>query len=296
MKERILGLPRNIFFLGLTSLFNDFSSEMVFAAFPAFFTSVLKSGAASLGLVDGVAEAVSNFFKIYSGRLSDVSQKRKPLVVWGYIFSVAIRPFYILVSTVTGVLGLRVFDRVGKGLRDSPRDAIISLSTPKEELGRSFGYHRAMDTTGAILGPLAAYFVLRYFPLRFDILFGTAFLIGILALLALFFISDVVVGSSSKRGIHLDYFRQLPTQFKVTLFAILILSMGSLPIAVMLLKTRSLGLIVADIPLFYAVYSISYAAFSIPAGKISDRIGARSVIVIGYLLLVVGYFILNWAF
>src|SRR3989344_7381741 len=150
MEKRIFGLPRNIFFLGLTSFLNDFSSEMVFSVFPAFFTSVLKAGAGALGLVDGVAEASSNLFKIYSGHLSDRFQKRKPLVVSGYMLSVLTRPFYSLTSTVGGALGLRFLDRVGKGMRDAPRDAIITLSTPKEELGRSFGYHRAMDTTGAI--------------------------------------------------------------------------------------------------------------------------------------------------
>ena len=125
--KRIFGLPKNIFFLGLTSLFNDFSSEMVFSVFPAFFTSVLKTGAASLGLVDGIAEGLSNFFKIFSGNLSDKLQKRKPLVVFGYVFSVLTRPFYIFAGTVGAALGLRVLDRIGKGFRDSPRDALISL-------------------------------------------------------------------------------------------------------------------------------------------------------------------------
>jgi MFS-type transporter involved in bile tolerance (Atg22 family) len=171
-ESRLLSLPRNIFVLGLTSLFNDFSSEMVFSVFPAFFTSVLKAGAASLGLVDGIAEGISNFFKIYSGGLSDRLQRRKPLVVAGYVLSVLTRPFYILASTVGGALGLRVLDRVGKGLRDAPRDAIISLSTPKEELGRSFGYHRAMDTLGSVLGPLTAYLILRFFPFHFNVVFS----------------------------------------------------------------------------------------------------------------------------
>ena len=182
MKDRILGLQKNVFFLGLTSLFNDFSSEMVFAVFPAFFIAVLKAGAASLGLVDGVAEAVSNVLKIYSGNLSDRLQKRKPLVVAGYVLAVVTRPFYAVFQTVAGALGLRVLDRVGKGLRDSPRDAMISLSVPKEELGKSFGYHRGMDTTGAIIGPLIAYLILRSFPFHFNAVFVTAFMVGIFAL------------------------------------------------------------------------------------------------------------------
>lgn len=132
MKDRILGLPRNIFLLGLTSFFNDFSSEMVASIFPAFFISVLKTGAESLGLMEGVADASSNFIKIYSGRWSDRMERRKIFAVAGYTLSTFTRPFYVLAGSVGAVVGLRLTDRIGKGLRDSPRDALISLSTPKE--------------------------------------------------------------------------------------------------------------------------------------------------------------------
>lgn len=288
-------MPRNIFFLGLTSLFNDFSSEMVFSVFPAFFTSVLKAGAASLGLVDGFAEGLSNFFKIYSGNLSDKLQSRKPLVVLGYVLSVLTRPFYILVSTVSGALGLRVLDRVGKGFRDAPRDAIISLSTPKEELGRSFGYHRAMDTIGSILGPLVAYLILRFFPLHFNAVFLVAFVVGLITILTLFFISDIALAHKAAE-IHIaSAFRNLSWRFKLFILSIFVLSIGSLPIAVMLLKTESIGLIIADIPLFYMVYNLSYAGFSMTAGKMSDKFGARIIIIIGYLILLASYFFLNGA-
>jgi MFS family permease len=294
-ESRILGLPRNIFFLGLTSLFNDFSSEMVFAVFPAFFTAVLKAGAASLGMVDGIAEGLSNFLKIYSGSLSDKLQSRKPLVVAGYVLSVLTRPFYIFVSTVGGALGLRVLDRVGKGLRDSPRDAIISFSSPKEELGRSFGYHRAMDTIGSIFGPLVAYLILRSYPLHFNAVFLTSFVVGLITILTLFYISDVVLASTAAK-IHIaSAFKNLSWHFKLFILCIFILSVGSLPIAVMLLKTESIGLIIADIPLFYMVYNLSYAGFSMAAGKISDKFGARIIIVIGYAILLASYYFLNAA-
>lgn len=290
-----MSLPRNIFFLGLTSLFNDFSSEMVFSVFPAFFTSVLKAGAASLGLVDGVAEGLSNFFKVYSGNLSDKLQSRKPLVVFGYVLSVLTRPFYIFFSTVSGALGLRVLDRVGKGFRDPPRDAIISLSSPQEELGRSFGYHRAMDTTGSILGPLVAYLILKSFPLHFNAVFLTAFVVGLITILTLFFISDVALAHGAEKARIASAFKNLSWRFKLFIFSIVVLSIGSLPIAVMLLKTESIGLIIADIPLFYMIYNLSYAGFSMTAGKMSDRFGARTIIVIGYIILLVGYFFLNGA-
>ncbi len=295
MNKRILGLPKNIFFLGLTSLFNDFSSEMIFSIFPAFFISVLRAGAGSLGLVDGIAEAASNFFKIYSGSLSDQFQNRKPLVVAGYSLSVVTRPVYILVSTVGGALCLRFVDRVGKGFRDSPRDAIISLSTPRKELGRSFGYHRAMDTTGAILGPLVAYVLLSALPLRFDVVFMTAFVVGIVALATLFFVSDVAKSRVPTRAGLLASFKDLSPQFKLFLLSVFVLSMGSLPIAVMLLKTQSIGLVIADIPLFYTAYNLSYAGLSFSAGKMSDRIGARTTIFAGYLFLVLSYAVLSFA-
>ena len=292
---RIWGLPKNIFLLGLTSLFNDFSSEMVFSVFPAFFTTVLKAGARSLGLVDGIAEGLSNVFKIYSGNLSDRFQRRKALVVSGYVLSVLTRPFYVFVSAVGGALGLRVLDRVGKGLRDAPRDAIISLSTPKEELGRSFGYHRAMDTLGSILGPLVAYLILRSHPLHFNAVFLTAFVVGIITVLTLFFISDITLRHKNERANLLAAFARLSPQFKLYALSVFVLSVGSLPIAVLLLTTQALGLTIADIPLFYMVYNLSYAGFSMSAGKMSDRFGARIVMCLGYAALLIGYLSLKLA-
>ncbi len=190
--------PKNILLLGLTSFFNDCSSEMILAVFPAFFISVLKTGASSLGLVEGVADAASNLIKIYAGRLSDRKQQRKPFVMLGYALSVAIRPVYIATSTVLGVLGLRFLDRVGKGLREGPRDAIISLSTSKQEMGVAFGFHRAMDTLGAIVGPFVAYLLLSRYPGDFNSVFLTAFVFGIFALASTLFIKDIVGAVKNK--------------------------------------------------------------------------------------------------
>jgi MFS family permease len=295
VEKRIFGLPKNIFFLGLTSFFNDFSSEMVFSVFPAFFTSVLKAGAASLGLVDGIADGFSNLFKIYSGNLSDRFQKRKSLVVFGYVLAVLTRPFYILTSTVSGALGLRVLDRVGKGLRDSPRDAIVSFSTPKEEMGRSFGFHRMMDKAGSILGPLVAYLILKFFPMNFNAVFLTAFFVGIFTIISLIFISDVVTNNKNKKISLISAFKNLSGQFKLFIFSIFILSIGSLPVVVILLKTQSIGLVIADIPLFYMIYNLAYTGFSMIAGKMGDKFGTRKIIFIGYIILIISYFFLNLA-
>ena len=268
---------------------------MVFAIFPAFFTSVLMAGARSLGLVDGIAEAASNFFKIYSGNISDRYQKRKTLIVAGYALSVLTRPCYVLFPSVAGVLGLRFLDRVGKGLRDSPRDAIISLSADRAALGASFGYHRAMDTIGAILGPLAAYLLLRFFPFRFNLVFGAAFVIGILAIFTLYFISDLTAKVVTNRLSLSASFSALPYRFKIFLLSVFFLSTGSLPVVVLLLKSSALHLTIADIPLFYMIYNVAYAVFSIPAGQVSDRLGAWAVIPVGYATLLLAYLALDLA-
>lgn len=285
---------RNVFLLSLTSFFNDLSSEMVLSVFPAFFVSVLKTGAGSLGFVEGLADGASNIIKIYSGRLSDKIQKRKPFILGGYSLSVLTRPIYLLVTNVAGAAGLRFFDRIGKGLRDSPRDAIISLSTPKEEMGRAYGFHRMFDTLGAIAGPLVAYLILRKYPAGFNVVFLTAFIAGLFAVVSLFFITEVVGDYKKNRG-GSGAVASFSSDFKRYLLALFLLSIGSIPVAVLLLKTQSIGLTLASVPLFYLLYNLSYAGFSFTAGTMSDRIGAKRIITLGYLLLLVGYAVLALA-
>ncbi len=285
---------KNVFLLGITSFFNDFSSEMVLSVFPAFFVSVLKAGASSIGLVEGLADGASNIIKIYSGRLSDRLHKRKPFIVAGYSLSVFTRPVYLLISSVGGVVGLRFVDRIGKGLRDGPRDAIISLSTPPEQIGQAFGYHRMWDTFGAIAGPFTAYLILRAYPGGFHYVFLTAFFIGILAIISLLFVKDVIDGIK-KNNITIASVSLYSLQFKRYLVALFFLSLGNLPLAVLLLKTQSLGMALATIPLFYMIYNLSYAGFSLTAGRMSDRIGAKIVIVVGYMILLVSYALLGVA-
>lgn len=291
LPKKLFGLNRNIFILGLTSFFNDFSNEMILAAFPAFFTSVLKAGAASLGLVEGIADGASNILKIYSGQLSDKLKRRRIFIFLGYGMSVLIRPFYMIMGSVTGVLGLRVIDRVGKGVREAPRDVIISVSSVDGEMGRSFGYHRAMDTAGGILGPLTAYLILSHWPGGFNIIFTSAFLIGIVAVATIFFVKDVVIARDGQgvRIFSLQTFRSFSPRFKWYLVAIFIFSIGSLPSALLLLQTTNIGLMIASIPLYYMVYSISFTLFSYAAGKLSDRIGTSRVLAFGYAILALSY-------
>lgn len=286
--------PRNVFFLGVVSFFNDFASELVLSIFPAFFTSVLKAGAGSLGLVEGIADGAANLVKIYAGRLSDRTQKRKSLIVIGYALSTITRPLYLFTGSVAGVFGLRFADRIGKGLREGPRDAIISLSTPTRRLGHAFGFHRMLDTFGGVLGPLVAYLILRAYPGGFDIVFITAFVVGLCAVVSLFFVKDVVSAVKGE-NISLASFSIFPPDFRQYLMALFLLSVGSMPVALLLLKTQQLGLALSSIPLFYMIYSVSYASFSMWGGHASDHIGSRKVLRMGYLLLLLGYIVVFFA-
>ncbi len=288
--DRLFGLKKNVFFLGITSFLNDFSAEMVQSVMPAFFISVLKSGAGSIGIVEGVADAAANLMKIYSGRLSDRLQRRKVFATIGYSISVATRPFYALVGSVGGVVGLRVIDRIGKGLRDSPRDALISLSSPKAEMSWSFGYHRAMDTMGAILGPLAAFAILFVYPEAFSLVFIAAFFAGLLAVLSLVWVCDVAATmlqplDQSSRFRH-------PPGFAAYITSVFVLAAGALPVAVLLFRTQDLGFSLTSIPLFYAIYGVIFALASWPAGRLADQWGTGRVIVVGYLFLILSYAVL----
>ncbi|TSC57824.1 MAG: hypothetical protein Greene041679_234 [Parcubacteria group bacterium Greene0416_79] len=285
--KRVFGVERNVFFMGLVSFFNDFSAEMIVSIFPAFFSSVLKAGAASLGLIEGVAEGFANFIKIFSGRLSDAVARRKIFAVFGYALSVATRPLYLFAAAPAHVFGIRVADRVGKGLRDAPRDALISLSAPREELGRSFGFHRAMDSFGAILGPLAAFFILRAFPGGFDAIFIVSFMVGVCAVLSFVFVHEVAGIVRNPETVRL--IRSYPKKLKWLLYTMALLSVGNIPVAVLLLRTQESGLNISFIPLFYLFFNVSFTLFSSFAGRAADRVGERRVISYGYALLCIGY-------
>ena len=286
--KKLFGVEKNVFFMGLVSFFNDFSNEMIVSVFPAFFSPVLKSGAASLGLIEGIADGLSNLTKIYSGRLSDKLQKRKLLALSGYILSVATRPFYLASSVAGHVLSIRVIDRIGKGIREAPRDALLSLSTTKETVGRSFGFHRMMDSLGSILGPLVAFLILRAYPEAFDKVFMLAFVVGMCALMSFVFIKEIRAVHLSGKSIRLRL-KAHTKEFKRFLGVIFVLSFANLPIALLLLRTQDLGLAPSFIPLFYLFFSIFYTLFSMTGGRLADKVGDKPVILGGYLLMALGY-------
>ena len=295
-QKKIIGLRPNVFFLGLVSMLNDFSAEMIYSVMPAFLTVVLGAPPVFVGFIEGFADALASVLKIYFGWFSDKIGKRKILAVFGYLLSVSTRWFLALVGSFWQVFILRSIDRVGKGLRDSPRDALISESVEPRELGKSFGYHRAMDTIGATLGPLFAVFLLPIILNDYRLLFKIAFVFGTLSVLTFIFVRDVKVKKESAEP-HPPFsfsLKEYSHQFKVYLAAVFVFGLGVMPVALLLLKSKEVGINGFSIPFMYFVYNLSFVLFAIPAGKLADKIGDKKVIAGGFLAGIFSY--LNLAF
>ena len=296
--KRIFGLRKNVFWLGLVSLFNDFSSEMMYSVMPGFLTTILHAPPVFVGFIEGFADALASVFKIYFGWFSDKIGKRKILAVSGYSISVSTRWFLALVGNFWQVFILRAIDRVGKGLRDSPRDALIFESVGRDEAGKSFGYHRAMDTIGGALGPLTAVFLLPMIANDYRLLFRISFVFGILAVLTFIFVSDVKKTSPEKTKPVPQPFsfslKEYSGVFKEYVAAVFIFGLGLMPLPLMLLKSQEIGLNGFSISLMYFVSNLTFVLFAIPAGKLADRIGDKKVIGLGFLAAIFSY--LNLAF
>jgi MFS family permease len=269
--KRIFGLHKNVFFLGLVSLFNDFSAEMVYSVMPAFLTTVLGAPPVFLGFMEGFVDAFASVLKIFSGWLSDKWGNRKWFAVIGYALSVSTRSVLALVTGLGQVFSLRVIDRLGKGLRDSPRDALLSESVESHELGKSFGYHRAMDTTGAILGPLGAVILLPLLANDYRAIFMIAFVLGILAIITFLFVREVKTRAEIIPKIPVAFtfsLAKFSSSFRLFIFAVFLFGLGVMPVSLMLLKASDVGLAVTSIPAMYLVYTISFALFAIPFGRV----------------------------
>jgi MFS family permease len=287
-------LPRNVWVLGFVSLFMDLSSEIYHALLPAFITMVLGLPATALGAIDGIAEATANFAKLFSGRLSDRSQRRKPWIMGGYGLAALSKPLFPLASTAPLVMLARFTDRIAKGVRGSPRDAMIADETPPEARGRAFGLRQALDTAGALLAPLVAIGLMALLAsdirLVFWIAVAPAAVSFLLAWLALREPEQHL--APAKRSPLFTGFRQLDKETKRLLQVGFLFTLARFSEAFLILKGIDIGLSEAMSPLTLAIFNLAYVALAYPAGALSDRMSPRTILFAGMGLLIAGNLVL----
>ena len=295
--KSITGLSKNVRNLGWVSLFNDASSEMIYPLLPLFLTQVLGAGVVFVGLIEGLAESVSSFLKLVSGWLSDRFRKRKGMIVFGYSLPAIARPFIALATSPFHVLLLRFLDRVGKGMRTSPRDALLSKSCGENERGIAFGFQRAMDHAGAIIGPLIATFLLATVTTNLRIVFLLAFLPSLATIwILLRGVTEVKENGptdSSASPPKLQW-RGWDRRFKSFLVIITLFTLGNSSDAFLLLRAKDLGVDSVSIPILWVALHVSKMIFSVPGGSLSDRIGRRGVMITAWT--VYGLVYLGFAF
>ena len=278
--------PRNVFFLGLVSLFNDIASEMVYPIVPLFLTTALGAPVAIVGIIEGIAEATASMLKAFSGWWSDRLRHRKGFVVMGYTLSSFSRIMLALSTVWMHVLAARFIDRFGKGTRTSARDALIADSTPASQRGAAFGFHRAMDTVGAIIGPLLAVLFLKLLNEEFSLFFWLAAIpsfIGVLILVA--FVREPKQPQSVQAAPPPKLsLRQFNRPFKMFLLVNVIFALGNSSDAFLILRAKSLGFTITGAVVLYVVFNIVYALSAYPLGRLADRWGAKKVLITSFLM------------
>jgi MFS family permease len=282
----IPGVSRNVFVLGLVSLCTDASSEMIYPLVPLFLTGTLGAPVAVLGVIEGLAEATASVLKGVSGWLSDRWGRRKPLVVAGYSLAAVTKPLMALAGGWPLVLAARVLDRFGKGVRNTPRDALIADSTEPEARGRAFGFHRSADQLGAVIGPLAALPLLALLHQNYRVLFVVAFLPAAAGVALLAAVRETGRGANADSAPRpaAATLRQAGPAFRRFLPVMLLFTLGNSSDMFLILRARGLGFGPGHVVVLFALMNAAYVAASYPAGLVSDRVGRRGVLVAGMVL------------
>jgi len=294
--KKIFGFQKNIFYMGLVSFFTDMSSEMIYPLLPVFLTNVLKAPMTFVGLIEGIAESTASIFKLFSGWLSDKLGKRKLFVSIGYTLSSICRPLVSLAAYPWHVLLVRFADRVGKGIRTAPRDALIADTCNPDEKGKAFGFNRAMDHAGAIAGPAIATGLLLYFTDNYRLVFALAFIPAIAAIFVVLFLVKEKRPEQNCPPQPLKLTLKIfDNKFKTYLLVIGIFTLGNSSDAFLLLRAKDLGISITLLPLLWIVLHITKMLSSMPGGMLSDRIGRKKVIIAGWILYCLTYFGFAWA-
>jgi MFS family permease len=291
-QKKVLGLEWNIFFTGITSFLTDTTTKMVYAIMPLFLMSIGASKT-DLSLIEGIAESTASILKAWSGWWSDKIGKNKPFMVVGYTFTALLSPLFSIVTSPLQVLTIRFVERVGKGIRTAPRDSLIAGSSSELTKGRSFGFHKAMDNSGAIVGPLLAFAFLAGFPGDYRKVFLLSAVPGIMGLLVII----LFVREAKKIKAELPgkiKLKDLPIKYYMFLGIAFIFTLGNSTDALLLVKASDIGIQALFLPLVYLIFNSVSVIFAVPAGMLSDRIGRERLIIFGYVLYSIIYFGFGW--
>jgi MFS family permease len=292
------GIPRPVWFLGLTSLFTDAATEMIYPLLPVYLSRVLGASAISLGIIEGVAEGVNSLLKVISGYWSDRVARRRPIVIAGYTLSSLARPFIAITTTWPQVLVIRALDRVGKGIRGAPRDVLLARFATPTTRGRIYGFHRAMDHSGAIVGPLVATVILFFAPDRYRLLFALTAIPGAIAVALLFFVDEdagaELTTETSEPRITTNHqpptTNRLPGRVVALLGVFLVFGLGNSADAFLLLRLSDALGGATYVPLLWAAIHVVKASLSTWGGGLSDRFGRKQLIIAGWTIYAFVYF------
>jgi MFS family permease len=287
------GIPRPVWFLGLTSLFTDAATEMIYPLLPVYLSRVLGASAVSLGIIEGVADGVNSLLKVISGYWSDRVRHRRPIVIAGYTLSSVARPFMAITTTWPQVLAIRSLDRVGKGVRGAPRDVLLARFATPTTRGRIYGFHRAMDHTGAIVGPLVATGILFFAPERYRLLFALTAIPGAIAVALLFFVDEdagIDVATSRTTELGTTEPHRLPARVVALLGVLLVFGLGNSADAFLLLRLSDALGGATYVPLLWAGIHVVKASLSTWGGGLSDRVGRKQLIIAGWMIYALVYF------
>jgi MFS family permease len=289
--KKFFGFGKNVFVAGLVSFFMDVSSEMIYPLVPLFLSNVLGVNKSVIGLIEGIAESTASLLKVFSGWFSDRIGNRKWLMAMGYGISTLSRPIVALATGWHHVMGSRFMDRFGKGVRTAPRDAIIAESSEKTHLGRAFGFHRSMDTMGAVVGPAIAFFLLGIFSNNYRIVFWLSMIPGAIAvLLIILFITEkkkVPLPHAERPKLTLKHF---DWKFKFFVLIATLFAIGNSSDVFLILRAQQTGISTVLIPVVYLLFNLVYSLSAIPAGIAADRFGKKRVILLGFVLFAILYY------
>jgi MFS family permease len=277
----------NILALGLVSFFSDISAEMVYPIIPLYLSATFGATPVLIGIIEGIAESLASLLKVFSGYITDRRGRKKPIAFVGYAAGLVYKATLIFATSWVGVLGARVIDRVGKGIRTAPRDVLVSESADKNHMGKSYGIHKALDMAGSAIGIFISYLLLKNAGVHFayKILFAISIIPALLGLFMFVFIKEKKKDRTIiKRVPFWQDMKKLDSQLKMYLVVVCLFTLGNSSNAFLLLRAKSVGFMDTDVLLLYFIFNITASIFSIPLGRLSDKIGRKKLLVSGYLV------------